>query len=259
MRKSKIDWCDMSWNPVTGCLHGCKYCYARRIAERFGMPQYDKDCHVYTGKVKSYDDAVHTGLFPWGFAPTLHKYRLDEPQRAKKPQNIFVCSMADLFGNWVPDEWVQEVFAACEKAPQHRYLFLTKNPERYEKLNDSIAKLIASTKALTDIAWFGVTACNQDMVNKAFETYGEISAVFKLFLSIEPIFAKIEFPEEIKQLWVDWVIIGAETGNRKDKVIPKREWVESIVEQCRAADVPVFMKANLADVWGENLIQQYPW
>ena len=68
MNKTKIDWADMTWNPVTGCLHGCEYCYARKIANRFGMPQPDNGCYVYTGKIKGYDDAVHTGPYPWGFA-----------------------------------------------------------------------------------------------------------------------------------------------------------------------------------------------
>ncbi|MFR1061782.1 MAG: DUF5131 family protein [Enterocloster sp.] len=60
--------------------------------------------------------------------PTFHKYRLNEYQN-KKSRNIFVCSMADLFGEWVPDEWIEEVFEACDNAPQHNYLFLTKNPK----------------------------------------------------------------------------------------------------------------------------------
>lgn len=144
--KTKIDWCDSTWNPVTGCLHGCEYCYARKIAERFGSKQkpesiersvlnapmrctdlysYMRMAGISQGKVQPY---------PFDFSPTFHRYKLDEPQRWKKPRTIFVCSMADLFGDWVPDEWVQEVFKACEAAPQHRYIFLTKNPRRYYDL-----------------------------------------------------------------------------------------------------------------------------
>jgi protein gp37 len=55
-----------------------------------------------------------------------------------------------------------------------------------------------------------------------------------------------------------WVIVGAETGNRKDKVIPKREWVENIVKACCNARIPLYMKRNLADVWNDTLIQQFP-
>ena len=97
--KTKIDWCESTWNPVTGCLHGCEYCYARRIAERFGANQmpifadypvlhepvrctdtyaYMRDAGISTGKIQPY---------PFGFLPTFHRYKLDEPQHWKKPLN----------------------------------------------------------------------------------------------------------------------------------------------------------------------------
>lgn len=141
---TKIDWCDASWNPVTGCLHGCEYCYARRIAERFGLPYAPKlgDPGMEGAKKGDCDEGMDTMLelakpyekngrkqpYPMGFLPTMHRYRLEEPQHWKQPRNIFVCSMADLFGEWVPDEWIKAVFDACLAAPQHRYLFLTKIP-----------------------------------------------------------------------------------------------------------------------------------
>ena len=129
--KTKIDWVDATWNPVTGCLHGCEYCYARRIAERFGTHKkyerpYDPVLDVPIRRVRTKPEP-----YPYGFQPTFHKYRLDEPARWTKPRNIFVCSMADLFGDWVPDEWIDDVIKATQRALQHRYLFLTKNPERY--------------------------------------------------------------------------------------------------------------------------------
>lgn len=143
MNKSKIDWCDFSWNPVTGCLHKCDYCYARKQARRFcGDIRLNKG----TGQIKQYigDDMTsavcytlekpfknaegETVGFPVGFAPILHEYRLTQPAQKKKPANIFVCSMADLFGEWVPESWIERVFEACEAAPWHNYLFLTKKP-----------------------------------------------------------------------------------------------------------------------------------
>ena len=150
MTKTKIEWCDYTFNPVTGCLHNCEYCYAMKIAKRFGgvdehisreIPQHM--VYIFNNKPTLKGKAAP---YPFGFIPTFHRYRLDEPQRVKKPQNVFVCSMADLFGDWVPDEWVQQVFEACEKAPWHRYLFLTKNPKRYIELfkKDILLKKIIS-------------------------------------------------------------------------------------------------------------------
>lgn len=156
--KTKIDWCDSSWNPVTGCNHGCKYCYARRIAERFStamaMPDFellvpvDEPHPVYelSEPVRHDFHGNKREPYPYGFQPTFHRYKLDEPQHWKKPRTIFVCSMGDMFGNWVPDEWIKQLFEACEAAPQHRFLFLTKNPADIAILNapESCPKEITS-------------------------------------------------------------------------------------------------------------------
>lgn len=276
--KTKIDWADASWNPVTGCLHGCEYCYARRIAERFGgcwrldlpgdtswrnfgesglMGDYarhsNRKCHVldepeiecdvfdppsgYRGKVKPY---------PYYFDPTFHRYKLDEPQRWKKPRTIFVCSMADLFGDWVPDTWIQEVFMACEAAPQHRYLFLTKNPARLCKM--------ASEGILPrhDNWWFGSTLDNKNA--KRFP--GGIK--YHTFTSIEPLTEHMHVG--LGSFGSDkWVIVGAETGNRKGKITPKREWVENIVEAARITGMKVFMKGSLRGLMGKDFRQEFPW
>ena len=133
MNKTKIDWATMSWNPVTGCRHGCPYCYARRTARRFDAGCVDPTplpggLHVLTEKIKATP-------YPYGFEPTMHRYRLNQPERQEEPQTVFVCSMADLFGRWVPTSWIVEVLDACRRAPQHRYLFLTKNPARYLELD----------------------------------------------------------------------------------------------------------------------------
>ena len=68
MQKTKIEWCDYTWNPVVGCKHGCSYCYARKISTRFNG----------------------------NFEPTFYPKRLND-KMPKKPSKIFVCSMADLF------------------------------------------------------------------------------------------------------------------------------------------------------------------
>jgi len=183
--------------------------------------------------------------YPYDFDPTFHRYRLDEPQTIKKSQNIFVCSMADMFGGWVPDEWITDILKACEAAPQHRYLFLTKNATRYIDL--------AKKLLLPDDAnfWFGSTATTEKM------TFWW-SKFHNTFVSIEPIHGAFErIVNPVKK--VDWVIIGAETGNRKGKITPERAWIDNIVMNCRETGTPVFMKDNLREIWGEALIQEYPW
>jgi len=251
MNKTKIEWANYTWNPVTGCLHGCEYCYARSIAKRFGgndgkfIRDYGEngihEIDVETAWRNCPDRKDKVFPYPFGFEPTFHRYRLDEPQRVKTPQNVFVGSMGDMFGDWAPNEWIHQVFKACEKAPQHRYLFLTKNPKRYEKFD--VYK--------PPNMWFGWSQTKPKEV-ASFDTHHS----WQTFVSIEPLH------EDFEKFYLNnigWVIIGAETGNRKDKVIPEREWIENIVENCRLSNTPVFLKNNLAGIWGEPLIQEYPW
>ena len=260
MNKSKIEWCDMTWNPVTGCLHNCPYCYARRIANRFGgasethynecVGEECQWCTEETGKTHDltepiYDvDRGHNAPYPFYFDPTFFRYRLDEPQKVKKSQKVFVCSMADLFGDWVPDEWIEEVFKACEAAPQHKYLFLTKNYDRYEHIINS------GLITVHDNYWFGTTVTTTD--GGAYRRGQGINT----FASIEPILERFNGCKA--ELLPSWVIIGAETGNRKGKVIPEKEWIDNIVSGCHEAGAPVFMKNSLKDLMGDDFIQEWP-
>jgi len=246
MNKTKIDWCDMTWNPVTGCMHGCEYCYARTMARRFSTQTATPN-----GEIHDLLKRPET-IYPFGFDPTFHRYRLSQPKqmRETKPQNIFVGSMADLFGYWVPDEWIQEVFNACEAAPWHRYLFLTKNPFRYDALID---KGILPERSAN--MWYGTTCTDLTKPlhwNKNANT----------FMSCEPMLALWPDPNSgsnLKTMLPDWVILGAETGNRKGKVIPERWWIQNAVAQCRANGTPVFMKESLRGLMGEDFVQEFPW
>lgn len=275
-KKTKIDWCDSTWNPVTGCLHGCEYCYARRIAERFGSKQMPiftdypvlnepvRNVGVGDGKIQPY---------PFDFTPTFHRYRLEEPARWTRPRNIFVCSMADLFGEWVPDEWITEVFRACDAAPQHRFLFLTKNPGRYCHLER------AEIMPKGDNFWFGATfdhsnwpghdgpheipgrpttfALHGKMVHDAGDFYYPAYPEKNRFVSFEPLLYDIG--AHIGSTGAQWHIIGAETGNRKGKVAAQREWVEHIVDYSDKNRIPVFMKESLRGLMGDDFRQEFPW
>ena len=252
MNKTKIDWADSTWNSVTGCLHGCEYCYARKVAERFDGKS-DKTLYMQLKDKPDVFDLYEAMPgedgrkmpYPFGFEPTFHRYHLDD-YKDKKGRTIFVCSMADLFGDWVPDEWIQEVFKACEAGPQHRYLFLTKNVMRYDALW-SIGKLPIKH-------WYGHTVTTESDVAHGpyFNPEG-----FNNFLSIEPLLGNAA-----KGNWLHmykWVIVGAETGNRKGKIVPEKSWVNAIVEKCASKNVPIFMKESLRELMGDDFIQEYPW
>ena len=268
--KTKIDWCDSSWNPVTGCYHDCPYCYARSIAKRFGM-------HLTEWKYRNIhdlDEPVRKKAMPGkigpvvpylhDFEPTIHRYKLDEPQQWKQPRNIFVCSMADLFGDWVPDEWIDEVIRSTQKARQHRYIFLTKNPERYDAWLERFEG--GKVEGLDEIenCWFGASASNNEELERANRSRA-------MWLSIEPIRERIDTDEDQfvefvptpsgeyeRPRWA-WVVIGAETGNQKNKIKPEKEWVDAIVKVCDYYGTPVFMKESLRDLMGEDFRQEYPW
>lgn len=248
--KTKIDWADTTWNPVTGCLHGCAYCYARKIAQRFGGMAPDDQCHELDERNR--DSRGKADPYPFGFAPTFHRYRLDEPQKWTEPRTIFVCSMADLFGEWVPDEWIKALFDACRKAPQHRYLFLTKNPARYDALED--AGLITPDD---QNFWLGstVTVETRDWLHGC--------SWMHTFESCEPMLAPWPTArkpnEKYRDWWPEWVIFGAETGNRKGKVTPEKAWVDNAVQMCRNLGAKVFMKESLREIMGKDFVQEFPW
>lgn len=290
MDKTKIDWCDSTWNPITGCWHGCEYCYARKIANRFKghadldyflkleeHPEIaDEKVHVLDTPLARYNLEGSAAPYPFGFDPTFHRYRLNDYIN-KKGRNIFVCSMSDLFGKWVPPEWRKEVFGVCERASQHNYLFLTKNPYEIPQSSYIYNGIFGRH---SNNYWFGTTiTCQKDLEDRLWPL---LQVQGHTFLSIEPILDKMNLDciwvsEKNKEIMLslpkktayyfgggqsyhmpEWVIIGAETGRRKDKVVPKREWIEDIVNGCRKADIPVFMKSSLADIWGEPLIQEFP-
>lgn len=255
--KTKIDWCDSTWNPVTGCLHDCPYCYARGIVNRFkgGVSHYENKrtdgLHDLNAPAKDLRGGKRMAApYPYGFEPTLHRYLFEQPKKWVEPRTVFVCSMADLFGKWVPDEWIAEVIDACIKAPQHRYIFLTKNPSRYLYLIDN--GIIPEDQPNL---WLGSTVTTPE---HEFFWHHTVNT----FVSIEPIIAPFGVHSSEGQraaCFVNWIIIGAETGNRKDKVIPKKRWIDEIVAEAKKAGTPVFMKESLKDLMGADFIQQLPW
>lgn len=229
--KNGIEWTDRTWNPVTGCLHGCPYCYANTIAHRFSTASRNL---TYVDGVKP---AHIKDPYPWGFMPTFHPARLDEPKHLKTPSKIFVSSMGDLFGSWVPTEWVNAVLDTVRECPQHIFQFLTKNPCRYAEFQ------------FPDNCWIGVTVVNEDSMEYDIPAFSYAKNI--RFLSLEPLVMDID--KYIRYGDLDWVIIGQQTGPGAVPVFD--EWAENIIMYAKAYKVPVFVKRPLYERFP---IQQWP-
>lgn len=215
-----IEWAKWTWNPVTGCLHGCAYCYARDIAKR-------------------YPDG-----FPNGFEPTFHENRLDAVLNTKLParkdqghRNVFVCSMADLFGEWVDSEWIEKTISACGDAPDWTFIFLTKNPHRLTQF------------VFPKNAWVGTTVDIQDRVGPAIEAFNSLDKSEHrpsvLFLSCEPMLERLEFGETGLEPF-DWVIIGGcSSSSGMAACQPDFEWVLDLTVNAKNEGCRVYWKPNL--------------
>jgi protein gp37 len=209
MHKTKIDWCDYTWNPVWGCLNTCSYCYARAIAHRFKM----------------------------SFEPHWMPENYTSPM-PKRPSRIFVNSMSDI-AFW-DDDWMRKVLHKIVNYPEHTFLFLTKFPQAYKKWQ------------WPKNCWIGATATTENEVCTYLDNLLHADAAV-CFLSIEPMMERID-SSLLCSPYLDWIIVGAETGNRKNRVIPERKWIEEL----KASGVPLFMKESLGDIMGWNLVRRWP-
>lgn len=260
MNPSGIEWCDYTWNPITGCLHECPYCYARRMTARFAgdvrlnkMAKKDYSLvsanngeDLYVLDAPMLNETGKPLVYPFGFAPTLHRYRMDTPAKLKMGKNIFVGAMADMFGAWIPDSWLDEVFEVCTQHSIHNYLFLTKYTQRYEQYCVPAGENM----------WYGTTITRENDIGRIIY----LPAERRKFVSIEPLMEDIE-PQNNYLMFrrTDWVIIGAETGKRKDKTVPQLEWVKKIVLEAERNGIPVFMKDSLLPIVGEeNMRKDFP-
>jgi protein gp37/ParB-like chromosome segregation protein Spo0J len=212
-----IEWAQWSWNPVTGCKHDCSYCYARDIAQ--------------SARMKT--------AYPNGFAPTFRSNALNAPKITKVPKeaatdarykNVFTCSMADLFGRWVPKEWIDAVMLAVRGNPQWDFLFLTKFPQRLSEIE------------VPENAWMGTTVDLQARVANAEKAFAKVQCRVK-WLSVEPLIEPLQF-SSLEMF--DWVVIGGASPSEKTpKWEPPYRWIDSLVRQCDDAKVPIYMKSNL--------------
>jgi len=212
MAKTKIEWTESTWNPITGCTKistGCKFCYAEVMARRLKAMGQEKYIN--------------------GFELTLHPDVLNEPYNWKKGRMIFVNSMSDLFHKDVPIEFIQKIIKVIKNNPQHVFQVLTKRSDilRYY-----------DTEGWLDWPhnlWMGVTVENNDVTNRI-ENLRNTGAKVK-FLSCEPL---LSFLPEMNLQNIDWVIVGGESGRTPRPI--KEEWVIDIKEQCQKANVAFYFK-----------------
>lgn len=241
MGKTRIEWTQRTWSPVTGCTPispGCAHCYAermaRRLAGRYGYPEA-----------------------PGHFDVVLRSERLDEPLKWRKPTMCFVCSMGDLFHDAVPLSFLNDVFGVMVKYEQHTFQVLTKRPQRMKNYFDFWAKLTGVEKIeLLPNVWLGVTAENQRWWELRRDAFFDTPATVH-FVSYEPAIGELVFSDDdLRRL--DWVIAGAETGPRKRPM--QLDWARSLRDQCQSAGVPFFFKrdSNGNREFDGQLWEQYP-
>ena len=213
MQKTRIEWCDYTINPVKGlCRNDCWYCYAKRMYERF---KWDK--HI----------RLDLNVF-------------NDVQKLKKPSRIFVGSMHDIFGNWIPFHWIADIIEIISRLDfqKHTFIFLTKFPQRYLEF------------IFPKNCWLGVTITGEENMLNKIKRWGIIDNIPDniSFISFEPLLGEVEFLVDSK---INWIIIGGLTPKPRHE----KEWVYGIIKHARFFDVPVFIKDNLK--WPEK-IREYP-
>lgn len=235
-----VEWALWTWNPITGCFHDCAYCYARDIANRFYnyLPLDSR------------------------FTPVFYPERLSAPLNTKVPklsgivdpvkklglQNVFVCSMADLFGKWVPTEWIEAVLEQVWRNPQWNFLFLTKFPVRMSEFK------------YPPNAWLGTTVDQQYAVERAEKAFYKLKNngyTGIAWLSCEPMMERLTFTS---LRMFDWVVIGGSSkSTRTTEFHPPPEWVIHLKEQAQVANCKIYEKTNLySHTNGTERIRQYP-
>lgn len=207
---SKIEWTQVTWNPITGCSKisaGCKHCYAERFSKRL--------------------QAMEIPNYINGFKVTTHEHVLRIPLGWRKPRLVFVNSMSDLFHDDVPFSFIERTFGVMERASVHQFQILTKRSKRLRRLSPRLE--------WPDNVWMGVTVESDDYLNRI-EDLLATDAQIK-FLSFEPLLSPLY---SLSLDGIDWVIVGGESGPGARPMGPG--WVRDIKDQCIKANIPFFFK-----------------
>jgi protein gp37 len=216
--KTKIEYADATWNPVTGCTPisaGCEHCYAKRQAEQMQRQGIEK--------------------YRNGFSVTVHLDEMERPRRWKKPRRIFVCSMGDLFHERVPSQTIYDIVDVIRECPQHTFLVLTKRPKR-------MAEIFAVS--IPENMWVGTTVEDRQAIPRLM-SLGMVRAVVR-FVSFEPLLEDLGgayLVDAMDLARVDWVIVGGESGPGARPM--DKSWVIPLRDHCELRRIPFFFKG-----WG---------
>lgn len=288
---TNIEWTEDVWNPLAGCNEispGCLHCYAATMAHRLAaMAQADIAAGRDPGSKRKYigtTKKLDNGKIVWTGKVNLDPDALQEPLKRKKPTTYFVNSMSDLFHEDVPDEFIRRAFAVMSFAGQHTFQVLTKRARRLAQWfsnkenslsacqaefcvrDGDVSGLISNTRAINGThgkavgdgnywplpnVWLGVSVEDQKRLIDRWEFLRNTPAMIRFFsaepllgpLNMRPIFDCMTKP--------DWVIAGGESGHgaRPCNV----QWIRDIVQQCKAAGVPVFVKQLGGNVTAQGL------
>lgn len=199
-----IGWCDFTANPVRGkCKYQCEGCYAEEIRSRFNWPEkmtYVPDWYNWS-QVKRF----------------LH-------ERKRQPI-IFVGSIYDILGDWVPAEWIQTIFNECKGEPAW-FVFLTQNPKRYGEFSIPSNCIV------------GTTVRRQSEVNRIADLINSIPFYTKKLVSFEPLFERLNL-SRVNMYLLYWIIAGAQTGKKKKYCPP--EAIMNLIGKRRDA-TPIYVK-----------------
>jgi len=270
MNKTSIEWVKnpdgsqgYTWNPITGCLNGCDYCYARKLAntrlrERYlantnlaPLPKDYLGYHEYPHSDPFYPRFWEDRLEPIGLTggnKRPHSYGYLGGFKEHKPKGIFVCDMSDLFGIGIPEEWTRRVLDTIKGCPQHRFYLLTKQPQNLIKWSP-----------FPDNCWVGVsiTSSKEHIIHHLRDVEAKVK-----YISYEPLLYwdmnvnSSLISQALKVAGINQVIIGAQT---KPTMYPKIEWVTEIVEACDKAGIPVFLKNNLRTLLEDEPLSSLFW
>lgn len=256
---SHIEWTGATWNPLVGCAlesPGCKNCYAMRMAHRIG----GKDGSKYTGLTVLGNNGVR-----WNGDSRIDEKALLEPFKYRKPKTIFVCSMSDLFYEGMEDEWIDKVFAVMALLPQHTFQILTKRADRMSQYLNHLStpsRIVARADRMWNPdtcdaplhvdwpmkhVWLGVSVESQEYAEKRIPLLLDTPAA-KRWISAEPLLSDVDLTPYLPA-WhgmthdspgIDWVVVGGESGSGARPF--HLNWGRRIVRDCKAANVPVFVK-----------------